>query len=192
MPIKVWNTGLIYLIGDNCLVFYTFAKIFKGTVSPILLPMIDPIALKSVVEKEIESFGGFLVELTVSPSNQITLHADTHQGISLAELSLISKAIEANFDREVEDYELEVSSPGMSNPIRVLPQYMRFIGRELRILKNDGNVIIARLQNADADKITLEKTERVNKPTGKGKIDQTVKIEIPFVEIKEAKLEFKF
>ena len=154
--------------------------------------MIDSAALKTVVETEIESFGGFLVELSISPSNQIIVHADTQKGISLDELGLISKAIEANFDREQEDYELEVSSPGMSNPIRVLKQYYRFLGRELKVLKTTGEVIIARLKSADEHKIVLEKTERVNKPVGKGKMDQTTEIEIPFSEIKESRLEFKF
>lgn len=170
--------------------FIHLPKNYRGTVSPILLSMIEHQALQKVVEDVLETFGGFLVEIIISPSNQITVHADHPRGISLHELSLISKAIDENFDRDVEDFELEVSSPGMSNPIRVLKQYHRFLGRQIRVLKNSGEVIVATLKEADEEKITLIKIERVPKTIGKGKVDQTTEWTLPFTEFKETRLEF--
>jgi ribosome maturation factor RimP len=83
----------------------------------------------------------FVVSLDVSASNKIKLVVDSMSGITIEECVGFSRAIEHNLDREVEDFELMVTSPGLTSPLIVKQQYKKNIDRELNIqLKNKTNI----------------------------------------------------
>ena len=80
----------------------------------------------------------FLVELKVQGKKKIEVFADSDTGISINECAEISKFLGGLLDEAdimSDNYTLDVSSPGMSNPLRVPRQYKRRIGRTLEILK---------------------------------------------------------
>ena len=54
------------------------------------------------------------------------------EGVTIEECAKVSRIIESGLDREIEDFELEVSSPGLNSPFKVLPQYFKNIGKECR------------------------------------------------------------
>jgi len=75
----------------------------------------------------------FLVEVEVRKGNIINVFIDSDSGVSIAECAEISRMIESKFDRDREDYELRVSSPGLERPLKMLRQYNRYIGREIEV-----------------------------------------------------------
>jgi ribosome maturation factor RimP len=162
-----------------------------GQLSPILLPM-EIAHIRELFSPVLEEIGGFEVLLRVTPTGQITLHADTLTGIKLEELTRLSRAIESGLDRETEDFSLEVSSPGMDQPLRVSKQYIRHRGKSIKVIFPDGKELNGILTGSDDAGFEVETTARVPKPIGKGKITVTEKHQVLFEAIKETRLELSF
>jgi ribosome maturation factor RimP len=118
--------------------------------------MIQVELVRSCLQDELPKRGLFLVDVTVSPGNRITVHADSMKGITIEECIGISRFIESRFNREAEDYELEVSSPGLDNPLKQPEQYQKNLGRWLDIITFDGLKTTGKLVNASEGSITLE------------------------------------
>ena len=145
-------------------------------------------ALKEKVEQLIaEGIEGteiYVVNLTVSSSNDINVLLDSDSGLSLADCRTVSRAIEFNLDREEEDFSLTVASAGIGEPL-VLRQYMKNVGRKVAVTLNDGEVIEAKMIAADDQSIELEWKSREKKPKGKGKITVVNKRIIEHRDIKQ-------
>jgi len=91
--------------------------------------------------------GFFLVDVQVSRGNLIRVFMDHPNGISLDDCAFFSGKIEQKLDREQEDFELQVSSPGLGEPIRVIEQYRKSIGQKLDIRLVDGDSLKGRLES---------------------------------------------
>jgi ribosome maturation factor RimP len=141
--------------------------------------MIEVEHIKALIEQHIEGTGAFLVDVTVKPGNTIRVHLDTPEGISIEECAKVSRFLNEALDRDVEDYSLEVSSPGLSRPFRVKQQYEKNVGHPLEVLSVDGIKVKGILESLSDNGIVL-------KVGGQQK-------EIGFNEIKTAKtvIEFK-
>ena len=129
--------------------------------------------VKEHIEQILESFvkerGFFVVELKISPGNKISVLVDSMDGITIDECVEISRAIEGSLDREKDDFELEVSSPGLSEPLRVIQQYEKNIGRELDILFNDEQKKVkGKLRSVNGESIQIEAQKKI-KVEGKKK-----------------------
>jgi len=151
--------------------------------------MIDKQRIEDLVKEKIEGTDIFLVNITVSVSNKISVLVDSLKGLPISECVNISRQIESNLDREIEDYELEVSSPGLDKPLQVKDQYIKNIGRELKVKTGDKE-LKGKLKQVFDDKIVMETQQ---KEKGKKKKETKIEdIEIAFGEIKEAKIVISF
>lgn len=166
-------------------IFSTFALSLgeicsRGLLSPILLPekMITTEGITELVNKHMEGTDIFLVEILVKSGNAITVHVDRPGGISIDECVQLSRFLNESMDREVEDYSLEVSSPGLGGPFRVKQQYEKNIGRDIEVLYTDGIKVKGKLEKVGEKSIIL-----------KVKGDDE---EISFKEIKTAKALISF
>ncbi|SRR5690606_23384018 len=130
----------------------------------------------------------FLIDLTISEGNKINITLDGDNGVTLQDCIDISRAVEHNLDREEEDFSLEVASAGATSPLKFVRQYRKNIGRKLEVKTNDGNKIEATLTDATDDFIVLEWSSREPKKVGKGKETVQHKVEVPYSDIKEAKV----
>ena len=91
-------------------------------------------ALKDIVDEALalnESL--YLIELSISVNNKVQVVVDGDNGVSLSETMRISRAINDNFDREVEDFSLEVSTPDIAHPLKVKRQYIKNLNRILKV-----------------------------------------------------------
>lgn len=143
----------------------------------------------------------FLVDIKFSTGRQIEVYVDSDEGIHISDCVEISRFIEKNLDGSglaPDNYVLEVSSPGMDNPLRVPRQYKRRIGRVLEVLKNDGTMIEAALIEVTDTGIKLkEVVAEKKKKKSDNKKQQTEETKpkeynLTFGEIKRAVLQFKF
>lgn len=117
----------------------------------------------------------FIVEVTVGLGNAISVIIDSDQGLSIDKCIEMSRHIEHQFDREVEDFSLEVSSPGLTQPFRVLRQYLKNLGKEVEIVTSKGEKLAGVLKSADDSGFTLEIASSV-------KIDGKKAVELKTVE----------
>ncbi len=116
--------------------------------------------IKRLIENRIGETDIFLVEVFVGPSNTIRVLVDRPGSISIGECADLSRYLYGELDRDVEDYSLEVSSPGLGSPFRVRQQYTKTIGRDLEVLLNDGTTLKGRLDKVEEDEIILSVKER--------------------------------
>jgi ribosome maturation factor RimP len=130
----------------------------------------------------------FLIDLKISEGNKIVVTLDGDHGVNLQDCIDISRAIEHNLDREEEDFSLEVASAGATSPLKFPRQYKKNIGRKLEVKKIDGTILEATITDATDEFVALEWTSREPKQIGKGKETVVHKVEVPYSEIKEAKV----
>ncbi len=134
----------------------------------------------------------FLIDLKILPDNKIYVEVDGDSGVSLKECIRISRAVEHNLDRDEEDFSLEVTSPDVSNPLKVKRQYFKNIGRILTVKINDKTTVEGTLKEVGENTIQLEWKAREPKPIGKGKVSVVKNATIPFEDINEAKVKIIF
>ncbi len=156
--------------------------------------MIDKELLKQTVQQAIAGTGVFLVDLTVSPSNDIVVEIDSNDGVDLDLCTSIHNKIEAALDRDKEDFSLEVGSAGLTAPFKVVEQYTKNLGKEVEILTRDGRKITGTLTAVDADTstFTVEVPTKVKEPGAKRPTTQMVPEHLKMADCKQVKHHFMF
>lgn len=128
----------------------------------------------------------FVVGINMGADNNIKIFIDGDSGVTIANCVELSRYIEQSFDREVEDFELSVSSAGVDYPFVFLRQYINNIDNKVKVLKQDGVIITGLLKSANKDEIELlEEIKSKNKKIKKVITGEV--ITIPMSEIKETK-----
>jgi len=149
--------------------------------------------IKNLIDEAIaDNSDLFLIDFNISPENKIFVEVDGDKGVSLKECIRISRGIEHNLDRENEDFSLEVTTPDVSNPLKVKRQYNKNLNRILTLKLADGSVVEGTLKRVEANEIDLEWKAREPKPIGKGKITVDKRATVPFEDILEAKVKIIF
>ena len=154
--------------------------------------MIDRQELEAFVEEQLKESGYFLTDLKVSPSNEIVVEIDSDCPGDIDECVKLTRAIESKFDRDVEDYELEVGTAGLTSPLKVKRQYEKYIGKDLEVLTCDGKKLRGLLKRVSDDGISIAVQHKVKKEGSKRPIMESEDIEISFNNIKKAVYDLKF
>ena len=139
--------------------------------------------IKELVEEFIKGKGLFLVAVKVSSSNKIAVLADKNEGITIDECAAIHRHIENNLDREKEDFELQVSSPGLDLPFSVIEQYYKNEGKKAEVTDNEGNRYSGKLKNVTSGGFELEYEVKI-----KGKTRELKDISFNFDQIKTTRV----
>tara|TARA_R110001592_G_scaffold57323_5_gene174307 strand:- start:2107 stop:2574 length:468 start_codon:yes stop_codon:yes gene_type:complete len=154
--------------------------------------MISKEQILTLIEDRLKDEELFLVDIDILPGNNINIELDGPEGVTIKDCVDFSRQIEHNLDREEEDFELHVSSPGLDKPFKVFQQYEKNIGREVKVVPVEGNVIKGMLVQVDSEKIVLEYSFK-QKIEGKKKKETITEQEtIPFTNIKETTIIISF
>lgn len=155
--------------------------------------MIQQSAVREIVEEYIKDKDGyFIVEASVDKNNSILVEVDCPDSFSIDECEELTRFIEARLNRDVEDYDLEVGSPGLSSPFKVLQQYYKFEGSEVEVLDGTGVKHNGILTNVTDEGFTLEETVRVRPEGSKRKVEVTQETNFTYDKIKYTKYTIKF
>jgi len=135
--------------------------------------------------------GFFLVEIRIKPTNNVKVFIDADQGIGIDKLVQLNrklyKDIEENAFFPGGDFSLEVSSPGLDEPLKLFRQYRKNLGRPVEvILLGEGSKKEGKLISVSEEEIMLEEE------IGKNKKKEIVQHIIPFDQIKTTKIQIKF
>jgi ribosome maturation factor RimP len=132
----------------------------------------------------------FLVEVRIKPTNNVKVFIDADEGVILSDLidynRKLYKQLEESGLFPNGDFSLEVSSPGLDEPLKLFRQYKKNVGRFVDITMNDSSKKEGKLIEATEDGIVIE-TE-----TGKGKKKEIKQESILFDQIKNTKIQVKF
>ncbi|MCU0408267.1 MAG: ribosome assembly cofactor RimP [Bacteroidales bacterium] len=128
--------------------------------------MIQKERIEELVREAIAGSSLFLVSVKVSSGNRITVLADRNEGITIDECVAIHRHIEAGLDRDAEDFELQVSSPGADSPFHVTEQYLKYEGKKIEVIDAEGKRYAGVLKNVTGGGFELECEVKVK---GKGK-----------------------
>ncbi len=132
----------------------------------------------------------FLVEVKMLPNQKLIIHVDGDEGISIQDCAAISRHVGFYLEEEntiEKAYNLEVSSPGVGEPLRLKRQYVKNIGRELSVKLNGGEIKEGELLSVDENSITI-----AAKVKEKGKKVQLAETSIGFDNITETKVLISF
>lgn len=160
--------------------------------SPILLLiMITREKIEELVNGKL-SENQFLVDVQVTPSKVIHVEIESMDGVTIDDCVAISRHVESHLDREEEDFELQVSSPGIDQYFKVNRQYLRHVGRELDVVTAAGPEYRGKLAEAGDKGIVLEVTSREKKEGEHKKQLVTRRVSLAFEDIKRAKVVISF
>ncbi len=147
--------------------------------------------VKTLVEEKIADRPElFLVAIKMLPNNKLIIHVDGDEGISIQDCAAISRHVGFHLEEEnaiEKAYNLEVSSPGVGEPLLLTRQYHKNIGRELSVKLNEGVVKEGKLLAVTESAILIE--EKVKE---KGNKVQLVETQIEFNNIVETKVLISF
>ncbi len=127
--------------------------------------MIDKSLIKDITEEYLLNTDLFLVDVVVRPGNLIGLEIDSENGIGLDDCIALNRHIETKVDREIEDYELEVGSAGVTSPFKIPKQYTKNIGNEVEVLTKQGQKLAGVLKSNNENSFTITIT-KMEKPEG--------------------------
>ena len=123
--------------------------------------MIDVTRVREIAETQMEGTDLFVVEVRASPANEIVVTVDSDTQVGIDRCVELSRSIEGALDREQEDFELTVMSAGIGQPLKMLRQYRKLIGRPVEAILKDGGKIVGNLTDASEISIAVEYEERV-------------------------------
>jgi ribosome maturation factor RimP len=149
--------------------------------------MIDKKTIQGIIEKEIENSDLYLVETKVSSNNTISVMIDSFAGVPITKCIELSRAIDGQLDREVEDFELSVSSAGIGQTFQVVQQYHKNVGKDVEVLTTEGNKVIGKLLVVGENEIEIEVDELVKVEGKKKKQLITNTLSVNFDQIKSTK-----
>jgi ribosome maturation factor RimP len=132
----------------------------------------------------------FLVEIRIKPTNNIKVFIDGDNGVGIDRLVSYNRQLYKQLEELAifpeGDFSLEVSSPGLSEPLKMHRQYVKNTGRFVEVVLLDGTQVEGKMITVTDTEITLEE-ER-----GKGKKKETVQHIVAFSNIKTTKIQIKF
>ncbi len=157
----------------------------KEKIEQLLLPRLEEMEL-------------FLVEIVIGANYKIQVFLDGIPSVTIQQCTKLSRFVESFLDEEPsvpEKYTLEVSSPGMTNPLKVPQQFVKRIGSTLKITLNDGQQVAMILKEMDGTTLVGLKTKiqaKSKRPMKKIKEEDLESIAIDLEDIKQALLHFNF
>ena len=102
----------------------------------------------------------FLVDVTVNASNVIRVYVDSFNGLTIDQCVDLSRYLEGQMDRDTEDFELQVSSPGLNESLKVKEQFLKNKGRRVEILTTEDVRLEGIMEEAGPEGITLKTASR--------------------------------
>jgi ribosome maturation factor RimP len=141
--------------------------------------------LIELAEASVLNSSVFLVEVVASAKHlsKITVIVDGDQGVTIDDCTRISRELSEKLDEMdlgVENYLLEVSTPGLDHPLKLKRQYRKNVGRGLKVHRHDKSIVTGTLSHADEENIVLQQEIK------EGKLVTEKLVTIPYEEIERA------
>lgn len=154
--------------------------------------MIEKEKVRVLVDQWLAGKEYFLTDLTISEDDRIVVEIDHKEGVWIEDCVELSKYIESNLDREVEDYELEVGSAGIGQPFKVLQQFENNVGTEIEVLTTDHKKLKGVLASVDGGGFSIAIQKKVKPEGAKRPKLVSEEVRLSFDDAAEVKAVIKF
>lgn len=154
--------------------------------------MIQKKQIIDFVAQYLEGSPNYLTDVSVSADNTITIEIDNDYGVDIDDCVALSRHLESKLDRDTEDFELTVTSAGLSSPFKILRQYKKYEGKEVEVLSKNGQKFTGILRSSDDNGFTISIIKKVKPEGAKRKIEVEEDIRFAFDEVKYTKYLIRF
>ena len=168
-------------------------KFWKRDMVPFFIEyMINKQLIQKMAEDFLLDTDNYLIEVKVSATNKILVHIGNDQHVAIGDCIALSRKIEHSLDREAEDFELEVGSPGIDQPFKVLRQYQKYLGKDVEIKTSNGLKYSGVLTSATEQEVMLlPKLKKSNKKSIKSPANANEHLKFSMDDISETRLVIK-
>jgi len=149
--------------------------------------MIEMENLRKMIGELLENTDKFLVDILIRPGNRISVFVDGDRGVSIEDCRKISRSLEERLKEKGEDFELNVSSPGLDRPLILFRQYKKNIGRGIDIVTAGGEKVEGILSGVDDSGVEISAPVKDKK-----KQQEQKNISLRFSDIRSAKIKIDF
>lgn len=154
--------------------------------------MIEKDLIKYIVDDFLQDTSMFLVDVSVRPGNVIVVEVDSDDSIGIDDCINLSRNIESKLDRDIEDFELEVGSAGVTSPFKIARQYKKNEGNEVEVLTKSGQKLSGVLKTSDDNGFVISITKMIKPEGAKKKIAVEEEHSFTYDEVKYTKYLIRF
>jgi len=154
--------------------------------------MITKEKIQDIISETVKEKEAFIVDLSISSSNKINILIDSDKGFTIDDCVEVSRIVENEFDRDVEDFELEVSSAGLSEPFKVKEQYKKNLSNDVETITKEGIKIKGVLSDVTDTDFEIEESKMVKVEGKKKKQNVIEKRRFAYDQVKSTKIVIKF
>lgn len=148
--------------------------------------------LIKITEEYLKDSPNYLVDILIGSGNSITVEIDNDNGVDIDNCVELSKFIESKLNRDSEDFELTVTSSGLTSPFKTVRQYKKFEGKEIEVLNKKGIKHTGVLKSSDENGFTITIIKQIKPEGAKRKVNVNEDIYYTFEEVKYTKYLIRF
>lgn len=152
----------------------------------------DKETIINLTETYLQGSSSYLVDVLIGVGNAITVEIDNDEGVDIGQCAALSRHLESNLNRDVEDFELTVTSVGLTSPFKTPHQYKKFEGQEVEVLTKKGEKLTGTLKSSDPEGFTIAVTRKVKPEGAKRKVEVVEDVRFAFNEVKHTKYLIRF
>ena len=157
-----------------------------------LYQMIEKKLINDFAVEFLNDSPNYLVDVLVGADNTITVEIDNDHGVDIDDCVTLSRHLESKLDRDAEDFELTVTSAGLTSPFKTARQYQKYAGKEVEVLTKKGQKMTGILKSSDPAGFILTVTRKVRPEGAKRKTEATEDLHFAFDEVKHTKYRIRF
>lgn len=154
--------------------------------------MIDKAVVEQYINEKIAGTDFFIVALDVDASNNISVSLDSDTSITIDDCVDVSHYVEQKLNTQDENFSLQVATPGVNNPLVLPRQYVKNIGRQVKIQTKADESYKGELVDADNESFTIAFTKKVKQEGTKKKKKRTQHQSFSYDDIKTTKVVVSF
>ena len=148
--------------------------------------------LRQFIDDALAGTDCFLVTAEIRNDNDILVEIDSDTRVDIDFVADLNRKIEEHFTPEIDDYNLEVGSVGLTSPLILPRQFVKHVGHEMEVLTADGRKLYGILTEADDEGFTLQMEQKVKKEGEKRPVIETVRETFPYASAKKVTYDLKF
>ena len=154
--------------------------------------MMEKNEIKAMAEEFLKDSSDYLVDVIVAADGTITVEIDNDNGVNIDDCVKLSRYLESKLDRDVEDFELTVTSAGLTSPFKTPRQYKKYEGKEIEVLTRKGEKLKGTLKSSTEKNFSVEVARMVKPEGAKRKTEIKEELIFPYDEVKYTKYIIKF
>jgi ribosome maturation factor RimP len=154
--------------------------------------MIEKKLLTALTEDFLTDSPNYLIDVMVGADNAITVEIDNDEGVDIDDCVALSRHLDSHLDRDIEDFELTVTSAGLTSPLKTQRQYKKYEGKEMEVLTKQGQKVTGFLKSSNEEGFILSVSKIIKFEGAKRKTEIIEDVHFAYEEVKYTKYLIRF